>query len=91
MVQDSQGRLVVADTRNHRLHLVGADTQLSQFLLTKDDGIKFPECVCLDKTTARLFVGYDYNWNCNHEIRLYKWPRTNCTQHTLDVELGRYQ
>ena len=42
MVRGSQGHLVVADTDNHRLHLVDASGHLSCYLLTQSDGIQYP-------------------------------------------------
>jgi DNA-binding beta-propeller fold protein YncE len=93
MVQDSQGRLVVADTDNNRLHLIGANRQLSQYLLTEKDGIEKPTCVCLDETTGRLFVGH----GSSCELSVYKWPTAapptadSSTHHTLHLQLGRYK
>lgn len=52
MALDSQGRLVVADRENNRLHLIDVNQKLSQYLLTKNDGLKLPHFVCLDESTG---------------------------------------
>ena len=72
MVRGSQGHLVVADTDNHRLHLVDANGHLSCYLLTQSDGIQYPYCVWLDETTSLLYVAH--RSGDNYEIRVYTAP-----------------
>ena len=62
MMRGSQGHLVVADTDNHRLHLVDASGHLSCYLLTKSDGIQYPWCVWLDETASLLYVAHGPWW-----------------------------
>ena len=99
MVRGSQGQLVVADTKNHKLHLVDASGQLSCHLLTQSDGIHYPYCMWLDEATSLLYVAHGLGDGL-HEIRTYKWPtaapppatpNTTHTQHRLQVKLLRYR
>ena len=86
---DSQGRLLVVDKDNHRLHLVGANGQLFCYLLTQDDGIQTPTCVCLDENSPRLYVAHGNHPNC--QVRVYKWPcgtSSALTKLTLNVHFG---
>ena len=84
MVRTSWGQLVVADTRNHRLHLVDASGRLLCYLLTKDDGIHHPYCVWLDETTSLLYVGHHPAGHS--EIRVYEWP-----SHRLQLTVGTHK
>ena len=60
VIEDNEGRFIVADEGNDRLHLVSEDGKFLQFLLQKSDGLKFPRRLHLDTSKARprLFVGY---------------------------------
>ena len=95
MVRGSQGHLVIADTNNHRLHLVDASGHLSCYLLTQSDGIQCPSCVWLDETASLLYVAH---WpGGNNGIQVYPAPPpllraiTTYTKHTLQVKLLRYK
>ena len=86
---DSQGRLLVVDEGNHRLHLLDCNGQLSRYLLTQDDDIHNPTCVCLDENSSRLYVAHGNQ--TNFEVRVYKWPPgrpSTLTKHTLTMQLG---
>lgn len=72
MISDSKGRLIVVDNSNHRLHLVDSNGKFSQFLLTKDDGIKQPDRVFFDEASSRLYVAHRGS-KCA-EVRVYRWP-----------------
>ena len=76
MVLTSCGQLLVADRNNHRIHMVGANRQLSQYLLTADDGICLPRCLFLDETTSLLYVGHYDKVSRKPEVKVYKWPHT---------------
>ena len=95
MVRGSQGHLVVADTQNHRVHLVDASGHLSCYLLTQSDGIRYPRCVWLDETASLLYVAHGPRGN--REIQVYPAPPpllraiTTYTKHTLQVKLLRYK
>ena len=94
MVRGSQGQLVIADTNNHRLHLVDASGQLLCYLLTQSDGIKYPYCVWLEETTSLLYVAHQSGHK--PEIRAVYTPRpiranTTYAQHTLQVKLLSYK
>ena len=73
MVRTRWGQLVVADSCNHRLHLLDASGQLTCYLLTEDDGIRYPFCVWLDEASSLLYVGHSPG--SNKEVWVYKWPR----------------
>lgn len=85
MVKDSEGRLIVVDFRNHRLHLVDTSGRLYQFLLTEDDGIKYPQCVYLDEAASRLYVALGPAGAV--EVRVYRWSPTSGDCHTTNFEL----
>ena len=91
LTQDSQGRLLVVDRDNHRLHLLDANGQFSRYLLTQYDGINKPTCVCLDENSSRLYVAHGkYD---NLEVRVYKWPPgrpSTLAKHTLSMQLWDY-
>ena len=92
ITQDGQGRLLVVDMGNHRLHLLDAGGQLSRYLLTQDDGIRHPTCVCLDENASRLYVAHGQYPNV--EVRVYKWPPGrpyNRAKYKLNVQLWNYQ
>ena len=71
MVRGSQGQLVVADTDNHRLHLVDASGHLSCYLLTQSDGIQYPRCVWLDETASLLYVAHRPRGNGRYRCTLH--------------------
>ena len=72
IVQDKRGRLIVADTTNHRLHLIGAGKEWSGHLLTKKDGIRLPDCLFLDEKKGHLIVADGFAPR-QPRIRVYKW------------------
>ena len=72
IVQDRTGRLIVADTTHHRLHLIGSDKEWSGYLLTREDGISLPEFLCLDENKGQLIVAYGVSPQ-QSRIRVYKW------------------
>lgn len=85
MVKDSEGRLIVVDYDNHRLHLVDKNGHLSQFLLTEDDGIKYPHCFYLDEVSSRLYVALGRIGS--FEVRVYRWSPEPGDSHTTNFEL----
>ena len=52
---DVYGHVLVADNWNHRVHMLAEDGRFIRFLLTKDDGLKWPQALAVDKT-GRLLV-----------------------------------
>lgn len=72
MIADRDGRLIVVDQANHRLHLVGASGNLLQYLLTEDDGIHKPMCIFLDHTSDLLYVAHAPPEGL--QVRVYKYP-----------------
>ena len=95
LARDSQGRLIVADQKNYRLHLVDANGRLSCYLLTRDNGLKYPLSVWLDEATSLLYVTH---WPGSSEIWVYKWPtaaapaaaNSSDSQHKLLIRVARY-
>ena len=72
IVQDGTGRLIVADTANDRLHLIGADKRWSRYLLTKKDGLHLPDCLFLDEKEGQLIVADGLSPR-RPRIRVYNW------------------
>ncbi|KAJ8320323.1 hypothetical protein KUTeg_001910 [Tegillarca granosa] len=46
---DDYGHMLVADNKNHRIHLLLPDGKFSKFLLTKNDGLWHPMSVCITR------------------------------------------
>lgn len=69
MAVDKDGRVIVADYTDDRLHLV--DDKHSKCLLTKDDGILGPMCVHIDEASSLLYVAHGQIGAM--EVRAYKW------------------
>ena len=45
---DKYGNIIIADTWNHRIHLVAGDGRFLSYIVTKDDGIVYPQSVVVD-------------------------------------------
>ena len=60
IVQDKTGRLIVAGTTNHRLHLIGADKEWSRYILTRKDGILLSDCLFLDEKKGHMIVADNF-------------------------------
>ena len=54
---DQQGRIMVTDFLNHAVHVLSADGQFLQYLLTAQDGLVYPRSLALHDDT--LWVGCD--------------------------------
>ena len=98
LVTDSQGRLIVADQCNHRLHLIDGSGRLSYYLLTRDNGLHMPLSVWLDEATSLLYVIHSPGGSrAPREIWVYKWPtaapltaaNTSHSQHKLLIRVAR--
>ena len=50
MCTDLHGNVLIADNWNHRIHLVAENGRFIRFLLTKDDGLKWPQALAVDKS-----------------------------------------
>lgn len=66
IVCDNYGRLLIADTNNHCVHIVDKYGQFASFLLRKEDGITCPTSLVLDK--GQLWLG-----NENGQIKIYQY------------------
>jgi len=55
---DSEGRVFVADYRNHRILLLNSELRLQRVLIHTDSQIKLPKpaLLCCDERTSRLYV-----------------------------------
>lgn len=58
MAVDQEGRVIVADLQNDKIHLIDPSGRLLQFLLTQDDGIMGPMCVYIDEEAGLLYVAH---------------------------------
>ncbi|XP_069129991.1 tripartite motif-containing protein 2-like [Argopecten irradians] len=67
IVCDSYGRLLIADTNNHCIHIVDKHGQFVSFLLRKEDGITCPTTLTLDGQ-GQLWVG-----NGNGQMKVYQY------------------
>ena len=46
---DDYDHIIIADTWNHRVHLVSRDGKFLRYLVTQEHGINFPQAVAIDK------------------------------------------
>ncbi|XP_033743911.1 tripartite motif-containing protein 2-like [Pecten maximus] len=67
IVCDSYGRLLIADTNNHCVHIVDKHGQFVSFLLRKEDGITCPTSLVLNGE-GKLWVG-----NENGQVKVYQY------------------
>ncbi|XP_060065852.1 E3 ubiquitin-protein ligase TRIM71-like [Ylistrum balloti] len=67
IVCDSYGRLLIADTNNHCIHIVDKHGQFVSFLLRKEDGITCPTSLGLNGE-GQLWVG-----NENGQMKIYQY------------------
>lgn len=89
MITDNERRLIVADSDNNRLHLLDTSGHLSQFLLTKDDGITYPVCIFIDEPSAKLYVAHQPGQS--QEVWVYRWiGDSRNTNFRLDVQLNKF-
>ena len=74
VVQDPQGRTIVADFLHDRLHLLGPDHRRLQYLVTSRDRdiIHRPGCLELDAKNGLLFMSHGFVGY--QEIRIYSYP-----------------
>ena len=56
LVCDANDNIIIAETHNNKISLLGSDGKLIRTLLTEKDGIKLPWSLCLDKL-GRLWMG----------------------------------
>jgi len=56
VVVDDEGTIVISDTRNNRLQLVGSDWEFIGFVKVQPTPLSRPACMCLDKETKQLVV-----------------------------------
>ncbi|CAH1792993.1 unnamed protein product, partial [Owenia fusiformis] len=53
---DAQDNLIIADHKNHRVHMVDPNGTFIKYLLEAEDGVKYPQCVAIDQQ-GDLIVG----------------------------------
>ena len=46
---DMHGNILIADNWNHKVHLISGDGRFLRYLLTKDDGLHWPQALAIDK------------------------------------------
>ena len=75
MVSAGDGRLLVTDTASNKVVMTGAgrDSRSTYDILTLDDGILHPTCLCLDESSSRLAVAHTGVYG--PEVRVYEWPK----------------
>ena len=61
---DSQGRILIADSLNHRVLLLSPEGEMLKELLTKEDGLRFPSSISM--RGEKLVVGTE-----NKKIHIY--------------------
>ena len=64
---DRYGHLIVADTWNNRIHLVSDDGKFVRFLVTKDEGLQWPQGVALDGKGNLVIVEQ------HGQVKIYKY------------------
>jgi len=64
---DRYGHVIVADTWNNRVHLVSEDGKFIRFLVTKDDGLQWPQGVALDRKGNLVVVEQ------HGQVKIYKY------------------
>ena len=64
---DKYGHIIVADTWNNRVHLLTEEARFIQTLLTKDDGIQWPQALAVTKEGLLIVVEQHGN------IKLYQY------------------
>jgi len=69
---DSEGRVLVADCRNHRILLLSSELQLQRVLIDTDSQVKLrePSRLCYDERTSRLYVVHYSDLNNNNVLYL---------------------
>jgi len=57
---DSEGRVLVADRRNHRILLLNSELQLQRVFIHTDSQVKlrWPERLCYDELRSQLYVAH---------------------------------
>ncbi|XP_062604723.1 uncharacterized protein LOC134266513 [Saccostrea cucullata] len=65
---DVLGHILVCDSNRNTVHLLDQDGQFLSLLLTKQQGVKYPRCVCVDDEN-NLYVG-QYHTNT---LTVYKY------------------
>ena len=53
---DGFGHIIIADSKNHRLHLLTMDGVFQTYLATEEDGLDTPQALCIDGA-GNLIVG----------------------------------
>ena len=46
---DNEGRVLITDVSNHRVHILDRDGHFRQFLLTKEQGLRLPWSIDVDR------------------------------------------
>lgn len=64
---DRYGHVIVADTWNNRIHLVSEDGKFVRFLVTKEDGLQWPQGVALDRKGNLVIVEQ------HGQVKIYKY------------------
>lgn len=60
----TDGSVFVADWQNGRVLELSSDFGCAREVLSKENGLRFPRCMCLDVHTGRLFIADDQLKTC---------------------------
>jgi len=66
VVVDDEGTLLISDSRNNRMQLVGSDWEFLGFVKVQPTPLSRPSCMCLDNDVRQLVV---YNMGSNEIVR----------------------
>jgi len=72
---DSEGHLLVADWRSHRILLLNSQLELQRVLIEHNSQVQLrnPTRLYCDEHASKLYVLHDSNSNSNYDY--YLWPR----------------
>ncbi|CAG2242846.1 unnamed protein product [Mytilus edulis] len=57
---DTYGNTIVMDSNSHRIIVISKDGQDSKVLISKEDGLEYPKCICFKHNESSGFI-CDYN------------------------------
>ncbi|XP_013391204.1 uncharacterized protein LOC106159462 isoform X2 [Lingula anatina] len=83
---DSYGHIFIADWDNHSIVALSPQGQFIRYIVTEDDGLKFPQAVVINPATGQLVVG-EYDGN----VKTFKYFQLKQAKAMKMVEQGQNQ